>query len=227
MPFAAGTGFWLWSVNRAVKWRSLSLRSCSDWSSLCRRSTITEPTKLVPVTGNAAAPTQAADPSGDYVVLGARTAAQRSAVGGTGAVVNAVDHAELDVTATRSEVEAIKKLGYQVKPAPLAATERAQDGLDDFPPADSTYHNYAEMTAAVNRTKRSSCNLILLLPPTLTSPRPFPVGLEISGCASAMMVPMPKKMIATVKDRMRPVQNLPEPRLESRHVQRAAVGPFP
>jgi carboxypeptidase T len=112
---------------------------------------------LIPMTGNAA---PAPEQSGEYVVTGARTAVQRSAVTSTGAVINSIEHAELNITATRSEVEAIRKLGYQVQPAQLVAAQQSGVTPNDFPPADSTYHNYAEMTAAVNAAAAAFPSLV-------------------------------------------------------------------
>jgi len=107
---------------------------------------------LVPMAGNAAPPAPV-DAAGEYVVTGARSAEQRSAIAATGAVLNSVSHGELDITATKDEVKQIERLGYQVRPAQLVAAERSQTeaGVNDFPPADSNYHNYAEMTAVINQ----------------------------------------------------------------------------
>lgn len=107
---------------------------------------------LVPMSGNAAPPQQTDSAAKEYVVDGARTAVARSAIASTGAALNFIDHGEVNITATPDEVAQIKKLGYQVRPAQLAALEHAQEGaaVNDFPPADSAYHNYAEMTAEIN-----------------------------------------------------------------------------
>ena len=107
---------------------------------------------LLPMVGNASAPTQART-SAEYVVIGARTAVDRSAIGSTGAALNSLSHGELDITATPEEVAQIRKLGYQVQPAQLYAAQQSQSGvgMNDFPPADSAYHNYTEMTNAINQ----------------------------------------------------------------------------
>jgi carboxypeptidase T len=106
---------------------------------------------LIPMSGNATPPQHTDSVAQEYVVHGARTAVARSAIAGTGAALNFVDHGEVNVTATPDEVAKIKKLGYEVQPAQLAALEHGHDAApNDFPPADSAYHNYAEMTAKIN-----------------------------------------------------------------------------
>ncbi|EEP72825.1 peptidase M14 carboxypeptidase A [Micromonospora sp. ATCC 39149] len=95
-------------------------------------------------------PEPAAEPvAAEYEVLGVRTLAARNAIARTGAAVNAAEHGILHVTATDAEVTAIRWLGYQVK----KQVAPAQDGVGTyaFPPADSNYHDYAELTAVVNK----------------------------------------------------------------------------
>jgi len=104
---------------------------------------------LVPTTGNAVPPP--ADPSAEYVVIDVRTAAQRSAIAATGAALNSLEHGELNITATPEEVAQIKKLGYQVQPVQLRAAQEGAAGINDFPPADSAYHNYAEMNNEIDQ----------------------------------------------------------------------------
>jgi hypothetical protein len=103
-----------------------------------------------PIAGNAAPPSQAGQ-SSDYVVTGVRTAAERSAIASTGAALNSLEHGELNITATPDEVAQITKLGFQVHAAQVHAAQQAEAGINDFPPADSAYHNYAEMTAEINQ----------------------------------------------------------------------------
>jgi carboxypeptidase T len=105
---------------------------------------------LVPLSGNAAPPSQA-EQSSDYVVTGVRTAVERSAIAGTGAALNSLEHGELNITATPDEVAQITKLGFQVQAAQVQTAQQAEAGINDFPPADSAYHNYAEMTAEINQ----------------------------------------------------------------------------
>ncbi|HEX6077429.1 MAG TPA: M14 family zinc carboxypeptidase [Micromonosporaceae bacterium] len=89
-------------------------------------------------------PASAADTSVShrYLVSDAHTAQDRTKVARTGAAIDAVlAHGQLEITATVAEVRAVERLGYQV--ADLAE-------ILDFPPADSAYHNYAELTSVVN-----------------------------------------------------------------------------
>ncbi|GII65970.1 carboxypeptidase T [Sphaerisporangium krabiense] len=103
----------------------------------------------------------AAEPPGNYqyLVQGPSTAQERTAVVGTGAAIDEVADTSVVVTASEAEVAAIKNLGYTVKrlPRPLAPSlPRPQD----FPPADSGYHNYAEMTAEINQLVSRYPNLL-------------------------------------------------------------------
>jgi murein tripeptide amidase MpaA len=85
-----------------------------------------------------------------YRVVGPRTLADRNAVARTGAAIDSVEDGRLYVSATRAEAAAITRLGFRLErettPAPSGgATTYA------FPPADSNYHDYAELTAVVNQ----------------------------------------------------------------------------
>src|SRR5688572_25685284 len=86
--------------------------------------------------------------SAQYQVVGPKTWADANNVAATGASVDAVEHGKLYITATPAEATAIRKLGFTLIEEPKVA-----DGIGtfDFPPADSAYHNYAEMTAELNQ----------------------------------------------------------------------------
>jgi hypothetical protein len=84
----------------------------------------------------AAAPAQAAGTS--YRVENVRTQAQRSAVASTGAAIVEVDHGSVTVTASRSDLRALRRAGFKV----VASARKAA-----FPAADAGYHDYAEMSA--------------------------------------------------------------------------------
>ncbi|MBO3747914.1 zinc carboxypeptidase [Streptosporangiaceae bacterium NEAU-GS5] len=89
-------------------------------------------------------------PNRQYTVDGPATQQQRTDVARTGAAIDEVHAASIVVTATESEVAAIKQLGYKVTvivPKLGPAVPQPQD----FPAADSGYHNYAELTAVVNQ----------------------------------------------------------------------------
>jgi len=112
---------------------------------------------FVPLAGNSgAAPPQAAspeDPAAEYVVSGVRGAQERSKVAATGAVLNSIEHGDLHITATPDEVGQIQQLGYRVQPASSHEHQETEGlpGINDFPPADSAYHNYSEMITRINQ----------------------------------------------------------------------------
>ncbi|MEV1145078.1 M14 family zinc carboxypeptidase [Micromonospora sp. NPDC049799] len=95
-----------------------------------------------------------------YRVLGPRTLADRNAVAGTGASIDYSEHGVLHVSATRAEAAAITRLGFGLEATAALPTDRGADphghaegdvGTLAFPPADSNYHDYAELTAVVNK----------------------------------------------------------------------------
>ncbi|AWS48877.1 zinc carboxypeptidase [Streptosporangium sp. 'caverna'] len=90
-------------------------------------------------------------PNSQYKVQGPSNSEQRSAVAATGAAIDQVDSASIVVTATESEVAEIKKLGYAVSKISKPLSPVGPEDRSDFPSADSAYHNYAELTAAVNQ----------------------------------------------------------------------------
>jgi carboxypeptidase T len=62
-----------------------------------------------------------AESSARYEVYDARTLAQRNLIAGTGAAIEGVEHSIVTVTATQSEVKALRALGFPVKPVPVDA----------------------------------------------------------------------------------------------------------
>ncbi|MET8353707.1 MULTISPECIES: M14 family zinc carboxypeptidase [unclassified Micromonospora] len=101
------------------------------------------------------APDRTAEPAAaGYRVLGPRTVADRNAVARTGAAIDYSEHGVLHVSATAGEAAEIGKLGFRLEPlAPPPNAERGagEMGTLAFPPADSNYHDYAELTAVVNQ----------------------------------------------------------------------------
>ncbi|GLW92920.1 M14 family metallopeptidase [Actinokineospora globicatena] len=91
--------------------------------------------------------------SAEYAVVGVKTHQERSSIAKTGAAVNGVEDSRLLITATPDEVAKIRKLGYRVDAQDAAAisADRGAAAPADFPSADSNYHNYAEMTAVINK----------------------------------------------------------------------------
>jgi carboxypeptidase T len=121
-----------------------------------RRFTAALAAALAGVTLMAAAPADAqpgADSSAQYEVYDVRTAAQRTLVGRTGAVIDSAEHAVVTVTATGAEVKSIKALGFTVRKIDTVPESLPQGtiGTLDFPSRDAAYHNYSEQNAEVNR----------------------------------------------------------------------------
>ena len=99
--------------------------------------------------------------SSEYRVSGITTAAQRDAVAGTGAAINAEEHGGLDITATPDEVRRIQALGYRVQ-ATEPAVLPGENSLapQDFPSSDSNYHTYAEMVTELNKAASDHPTLV-------------------------------------------------------------------
>ncbi len=128
-------------------------------------------TIVMSMTGNAASePPSAPDEnrqSAEYYVAGVDSPDVRTAVAATGAAINSFEHGALNITATPEEVRQIERLGLKVESQPGAEPEdhgHSHDpgdvGIMDFPPADSNYHNYAEMNAAINTAVADHPNLV-------------------------------------------------------------------
>ncbi|GIJ23358.1 M14 family zinc carboxypeptidase [Micromonospora lutea] len=91
-----------------------------------------------------------------YRVLGPKTLADRNAVARTGAAIDYSEHGVLHVSATRAEAAAITRLGFRLEAIPAVPNDRHSHaegdvGILGFPSADSNYHDYPEMIAAVNK----------------------------------------------------------------------------
>ncbi|MGH3758298.1 M14 family metallopeptidase [Actinophytocola sp.] len=122
-------------------------------------------TLVLTMSGNAASESAPAEPreSAEYHVSGTIDSHVRNAVAKTGAAINSVEHGALNVTATAAEVAEIKALGLRVdaQPGPVhthGGTNQAEPF--DFPPDDSNYHNYAEMTAVIDTALADHPNLL-------------------------------------------------------------------
>ncbi|MGH3712252.1 MAG: M14 family zinc carboxypeptidase [Micromonosporaceae bacterium] len=105
---------------------------------------------LVPSLGNAA-PTAVAEKtlSAEYVVEHVRLTAERTAIARTGAAVNYYEDGKLFISATPAEIRRVKSLGFTVAKLPALDSNDGPSTFD-FPPADSNYHNFSELTAVVN-----------------------------------------------------------------------------
>lgn len=94
-----------------------------------------------------------------YRVEGVADRAARTAVARTGAAVELVQRSAMVVTATPAEVERIRRLGHRVT---LLGPPRvpAAAGPETFPPADSGYHDYAELASEVAGVANAYPNLV-------------------------------------------------------------------
>src|SRR4051812_558102 len=95
----------------------------------------------------------AAKPPRMYTVSPVRDIIDRSAVSVSGAAIVEVNHAEVVVTASRRTVKRLRRKGFTVQRVRLPKRLRhPRARASDFPSADSTYHNYAEMSSEVQTT---------------------------------------------------------------------------
>jgi hypothetical protein len=104
--------------------------------------------------------------SAQYQVFGPKTWSDANSVAATGAAVDFIEHGRLFITATAAEVTAIQKLGFRVElvPPPLSGAQAGTDDvtIQDFPSADSGYHNYNEMVAELQDIAADHPNIVRL-----------------------------------------------------------------
>ena len=98
-----------------------------------------------------------------YRVSEVRDLLDRTKVTVAGAAIVEVDHAEVVATANRRAVRRLRRAGFTVERMSSVRKKlrRAGGRAAAFPPADSNYHDYAEMAAEMarsgrRRTRRSS-----------------------------------------------------------------------
>jgi len=89
---------------------------------------------------------QSAGAVGLYKILKVYKVETRSSIAATGAGIIEVGHDYVLVEATGREARALKRLGFA-----LQKFETQAEFLKVFPPADSAYHDYAEMVAELNQ----------------------------------------------------------------------------
>ncbi|WP_327353766.1 M14 family metallopeptidase [Streptomyces sp. NBC_01304] len=89
-------------------------------------------------------------------------AAKRTAIARLGASIDSFDSETVFVSAGPSVVRKLKAAGYDLIElgAPPARTGGQDIGIKDFPPADSRYHNYAEMNAEIDQRIAAYPNLM-------------------------------------------------------------------
>ncbi len=96
----------------------------------------------------AAAIQQPDDPTPVYIVRNVFNVQTRSGIAATGALILEVGHDYVLVEATAQEMRAIQRLGLNIsRPTP------AEAGVLAFPPADSNFHDYAEMVAEIQQAE--------------------------------------------------------------------------
>ncbi|WP_419999915.1 M14 family metallopeptidase [Streptomyces boninensis] len=129
-------------------------------AALALAAQLTGPATAAPDPSGAA--TAAGDQIRQYEIHGPSTPAARTALAQTGVTIDeASDHAVV-VSADAREARKLRALGYQLKQlaAPPARTSGSDARPLDFPPADSRYHNYAEMNTEINQRLQQYPNIM-------------------------------------------------------------------
>jgi carboxypeptidase T len=88
-----------------------------------------------------------------YEIHGPSTAAARTAIAAVGVAIDEADDHSVVVSANAAQAKGLRTLGHTLEPLPAPparADGRAVRPLD-FPPADSRYHNHAEMNAEIDQ----------------------------------------------------------------------------
>ncbi|MFD9904987.1 M14 family metallopeptidase [Streptomyces sp. NPDC059063] len=115
-----------------------------------------------PSAKKAAAATAADENVRQYSIPGPSTPASRTAIAAAGVSIDEADDHAVVVTADAAQARKLRSLGYTLKelPAPPKRTGGEPVRVRDFPPADSRYHNYAEMTAEIDQRLQQYPNLM-------------------------------------------------------------------
>jgi carboxypeptidase T len=98
-----------------------------------------------------------------YTVSPVRDIIDRSALTVSGAAIIEVNHAEVVVTASKRTVKRLRRKGFTVQrmhPLRQLKGKRGRARATDFPSADSTYHNYAEMSAEILSTANANPTIV-------------------------------------------------------------------
>ncbi|MEV0961859.1 M14 family metallopeptidase [Streptomyces sp. NPDC049910] len=103
---------------------------------------------------SATATTAADEQTRQYEIHGPSTVAERTAIAATGVSLDEVHDHTVVVSADTVQAKRLRALGHDLEPLP-APPSRKTAGVAvqpfDFPPADSRYHNYAEMSAEIDQ----------------------------------------------------------------------------
>ncbi|MDT4986298.1 MAG: carboxypeptidase, partial [Micromonosporaceae bacterium] len=92
------------------------------------------------ISGPAGAVPDKPEESSPYVIGGVRTVQQRTAIARTGAAIDIAEHGVATVSATPTEIAAIRRLGFSVTARPKPAPPVKGAKAFDFPPSDANYH---------------------------------------------------------------------------------------
>ncbi|NNJ06752.1 zinc carboxypeptidase [Streptomyces sp. PKU-MA01144] len=111
-----------------------------------------------------AASTAAADErTRQYEIHGPSTVTERTAIAATGVSIDEVHDHTVVVSADAAQAKRLRALGHALELLP-APPSRKTAGVAvqpfDFPPADSRYHNYAEMTAEIDQRVAAHPNIM-------------------------------------------------------------------
>ncbi|MFJ3666080.1 M14 family metallopeptidase [Streptomyces sp. NPDC090106] len=97
--------------------------------------------------------TPAADQILQYEVHTHATVKERTALQQAGVSIDEVDDHGVVISGRAAQIAKLRAQGYDITPlgaAPDRSSSADEFQLFDFPSADSNYHNYAEMTSAIN-----------------------------------------------------------------------------
>ncbi|WP_405924150.1 M14 family metallopeptidase [Streptomyces sp. NBC_00035] len=110
----------------------------------------------------AKAPAAEADPVRQYEVHTHSDSASRTAIQQTGVTVDEADTETVVVSGRADQIKKLRSLGYEVSLLGSAPdrSSAADVGVLDFPTADSTYHNYSEMTSDISSVIAAYPNLV-------------------------------------------------------------------
>ncbi|GGW48657.1 M14 family metallopeptidase [Streptomyces xantholiticus] len=88
-----------------------------------------------------------------YLIHGPDTVGDRTAIARTGVSIDEADDHTVVVSADATQAKRLRALGHTLEALPAPPQNRAAADAKpfDFPSADSRYHNYAEMTAEIDR----------------------------------------------------------------------------
>lgn len=102
--------------------------------------------------GTSTAQTQQSEQIRQYEIPGQSGREARTRLAATGVSVDEVRDHSVVVSADGAQARQLRALGYRLKqlPAPPVRLGDEPPTTLDFPPADSGYHNYAEMTAEID-----------------------------------------------------------------------------